>query len=152
LHFDPVKKPLLLFVVLIAAQAASAHGARVDWDIRETGIHLQAAFDDGAPMDSAQVTVYSQSDPAVPYLTSFTDGNGEYIFQPGDVEDGWDIQVRKAGHGAMIHVPPNPQNGQLHTGGFSTLQTIVMAACVVWGFTGTALFFRSRRKVTNAHS
>lgn len=134
-------------VLFLAVQTASAHGARVDWDIRDTGIHLQAAFDDGAPMDSAQVTVYSQSEPAVPLLTAFTDGNGEYTFPPPEGEDdGWDIQVRKAGHGAMVHIPPNPQNRQVQAGGLSTMQSVVMAACVIWGFTGTALFFRSRRK------
>jgi len=53
--------------------------------------------------------------------------------------------VRLAGHGGVIHVPVGGSEAAAQ-GGFSRLQIGLMAACVVWGAVGTALYFSRRRK------
>jgi nickel transport protein len=145
---SPIAGIALILVLLIGASSAGAHGARVIWEIREDSVLVSAAFDDGMPMDSAQVTVFSGAAPSEPWLTGFTDDRGEFAFLPDRSESSdWDVQVRKAGHGDIVHL--SLQSDAVHAGGgggFSALQTVLMSACVVWGFIGTAFFFASRRK------
>ena len=134
--------------VLAFASAVHAHGARIIWELKGDSVLVSAAFDDGAPMDSAQVTVFSGAEPSVPWLQGFTDGRGEFGFVPDRDESlNWDVQVRKAGHGDIVHLSLDPSNTPVSgDSGFSTLQIVLMSVCVVWGFIGTALFFSSRKK------
>ena len=154
LHSDPVKGLLLVAALLLTALPVLGHGARVIWEIQGDSVHISAAFDDGMPMDQAQVTVFSGAAPSVPYTSGLTDENGEFTFLP-DLEQSlaWDVQVRKAGHGDMVHFSlDGSTDSRIDQGAFTTLQIILMSACVVWGFIGTALFFASKRKGQNAHS
>ncbi len=154
LHSDPVKGLLLSASVLFASFPVLGHGARVVWEVQGDSIHISAAFDDGLPMDRAQVTVFSATEPSEPYISGMTDENGEFAFLP-DIEQSlsWDVQVRKAGHGDMVHFSLAEESEDfIEQRGLTTLQIILMSACVVWGFIGTALFFASKRKGQNAHS
>ncbi len=154
LHSDPVKGLLLSASVLFASFPVLGHGARVVWEVQGDSVHISAAFDDGLPMDGAQVTVFSAAEPSAPYISGMTDENGEFAFLP-DIEQSlsWDVQVRKAGHGDMVHFSLAEESEDfIEQRGLTTLQIILMSACVVWGFIGTALFFASKRKGQNAHS
>lgn len=154
LHGNPVKGLLLYAALLLTALPVFGHGARVIWEIQEDSVLISAAFDDGMPMDGAQVTVFSAAAPSVPYTSGLTDQNGKFTFLP-DVEQSlaWDVQVRKAGHGDIVHFSLADSSGiPSGQGAFTALQIILMSVCVVWGFVGTALFFASKRKGQNAHS
>ena len=84
--------------------AAQAHGAKIEYKIAPA-IALQAMYDAGEPMTTAQVTVYAPSDPSKPWLTGKTDKEGRFSFVPDPAIAGeWVVQAREAGHGAMIHV------------------------------------------------
>lgn len=136
-----------LLVILGAASSAAAHGSRVTWELDGGSVLITAAFDDGTPMDSAQVTVFSGAEPEVPWLVSRTDDLGTFRFMPDrELSLRWDVQVRKAGHGDIVSISLDPDAAASAGTGFSPLQIALMAACVVWGFTGTAFFFASRRK------
>ena len=145
---------LFTAILLLAASPASGHGARISWEIQGDSIRISASFDDGCPMDQAQVTVFSGAAPSEPYITGITDENGKFAFLPDDEESKlWDVQVRKAGHGDIVHISlADDADIRNDHGGFSALQIILMSGCVVWGFTGTALFFSSKRKRNNAHT
>ena len=135
-------------VLVFTALPAFGHGARVIWEMKEDSVVVSAAFDDGLPIDGAQVTVFSGAAPSEPYIVGLTDENGVFVFFP-DIEESlnWDVQVRKAGHGDIVHFslmddfPAAEGQGQL-----SALQIVLMSVCVVWGFTGTALFFAAKRR------
>lgn len=145
---------LLFAVVCFATFSAMGHGARVVWELQEDSISIAAMFDDGMPMESAQVTVFSGASPSEPYITGMTDENGNFAFLPCKEESHlWDVQVRKAGHGDMIHISLDSSAGTVDTHtGYTVFQIILMSVCVVWGFVGTALFFASKKKDQNAHS
>ncbi len=134
--------------LLILTAPVFGHGARVIWELQGDSVHISASFDDGQPMDRAQVTVFSGAAPSVPYIVGMTDENGEFSFLPDREESlNWDVQVRKAGHGDMAHLSLTEEpEAATEQGTFSTLQIVLMSACVVWGFAGTAFFFASRRK------
>jgi len=149
-----VKIPVLPFVLAVAAYPVFSHGVNVIWELRGDSVHVTGSFDDGQPMDNAQVTVFSGAAPSEPYLTGVTDESGKFSFLPDRVEsENWDVQLRKAGHGEIVHISlsdaPTMQGGH---GRFSVMQIVLMAVCVVWGFTGTALFFASKREKRNAHT
>ena len=170
----------VLFVLGIIG-TVSAHGVETEHRLFvEDGvvkIEIRAAYDTGEPMSEAQVAIFAPNDLANPWKTGKTDKAGYFTFAPDLSMPGtWDVQVRLAGHGKMIHVRVSGDeastlesdaeetlarektvelrgakaglgNGSTSVGtGFTTGQIVIMAACVIWGGIGTALFFASRRK------
>ena len=142
--------PLALLLALGLTVTAFAHGAKIEYTI-SVAVEIRAAYDTGEPMDGGQVTVYAPDDPSTPWLTGVCDEEGRFIFTPDTSIPGtWDVQVRQAGHGDMVHIPIGEDMAISGGTGYTPLQIVLMGACVVWGFIGSALFF-SRRKV-DAHS
>lgn len=141
------RKPVLLLVTLLTmglTGAVYAHGARIEYTL-STAVELVATYDTGEPMAGGQVTVYAPDDPATPWLTGECDDEGRYVFMPDPDKLGtWDVQVRQAGHGDIVHIAIGEGVAGSGGGGLSVAQIVLMAACAIWGFVGTALFFVSR--------
>jgi nickel transport protein len=137
---------LVLLPFALAAQHAAAHGVELSYSSRE-GIEIIARFDSGDPMADAQVTVYAPGEPSEPWLTGTCDEAGKFFFVPDPGLPGtWEVQVRQAGHGGLIRI--EVEEGSMEAGGstgFTTLQKVVMSLAVLWGFAGTALYFRRRK-------
>lgn len=146
-------KSVLLLVALLAAGtsgAAFAHGAKIEYTL-STAIELVATYDSGEPMAGAQVTVYAPDDLANAWLTGACDDQGRFFFTPDPEKPGtWDVQVRQAGHGDIVHIAIGEGAAASGGGGFTPAQIALMAACVIWGFVGTGLFF-ARRNRTETH-
>ncbi|MBO8128354.1 MAG: carboxypeptidase regulatory-like domain-containing protein [Peptococcaceae bacterium] len=137
----------LLILFLSIPAAASAHGAKISYQITKA-IEITATYDTGEPLSGGQVTIYAPDNPSTPWRKAKCDENGKYIFIPDPSKPGtWDVQVRQAGHGDMIHIPIGEGTAEAASGstGYTPLQIVLMAACVVWGFVGTTLFFARRR-------
>jgi len=135
-------------LALLAPAAAFAHGVKIEYR-PVPAVEITAAFDSGEPMAGAQVAVFSPGDPAVPWLTGTCDDRGRFVFSPDGAQLGsWSVQVRQAGHGGTVHITVGEAGKTGGAGaGFSTLQLVLMGACVLWGLFGTALYF-SRKKGT----
>ena len=145
-----MKRKLVLlavaFLTLGVTSTALAHGARIEYTLSTT-VELAATYDTGEPLAGGQVTVYAPDDPTTTWLTGVCDDEGRFTFTPDPGKPGtWDVQVRQAGHGDIVHIPIGAGAAGSGGGGFSAVQTILMSACVVWGFVGTALFFSRREK------
>lgn len=148
-----MKKKLRCIVALILVLAAFclpatsyAHGTKIEYTIATT-IEIVAKYDSGELMAGAQVTVYSPDNPSIPWLTGTCNEEGRFSFKPDlSIPGTWDIQVRQAGHGDMIHI--DIEEGAV-TGGsssdYSTGQIIIMAACVIFGIAGISLYFMRRK-------
>ena len=141
-------KPIPLLVMLLTVALAGtvhAHGAEIEYTL-STAVELVATYDTGEPMAGGQVTVYAPDDPATPWLTGECDEEGRFVFTPDPGTPGtWDVQVRQAGHGDIVHIAIGEGVAGSGGGGLSVAQIVLMAVCVVWGFVGTALFFVSRK-------
>ncbi|MBA7702617.1 hypothetical protein ES703_111386 [subsurface metagenome] len=140
----------LIFVLILGLGLpinAYAHGAKVKYTV-DIAIDIVATYDNGEPMAGAQVTVYAPDDPFTPWLTGVCDDDGHFSFIPDTSKPGtWDVQVRQAGHGDIVHIPIGEgMVGTGSAGGYTPLQIVLMAACVVWGSVGTALYFSRRRR------
>lgn len=147
-----MKRKLTVIVIgflalgLILPSSVFAHGVSIQYS-SDVEIEIEARYDSGEPMSGAQVTVYAPDDPTNPWLTGTCDDEGRFSFTPDTSKQGtWDVQVRLAGHGGMVHIPVGegtaPAGG---VGGYSPLQIALMAVCVIWGIIGTALYFSRRR-------
>ena len=143
----------LLFLLIVGLpitlglpMKAYAHGAIIEYTVDMT-IELIATYDNGEPMAGAQVVIYAPDDPSTPWLTGVCDDEGRFTFIPDTSRPGtWDVQVRQAGHGDMVHIPVGQDMvATSGPGGFGVLQIALMSACVIWGFVGTALYFSRRR-------
>lgn len=78
-----------------------------------------------------------------------TNNDGLFSFIP-DKAGIWTIQVRdKSGHGMRINLEIDKQlklkKDNTVKQGISYIQKIIMATCVIWGFIGTALFFKRKQ-------
>lgn len=150
----------------LLSSLAHAHGAKIEYRTSPS-ISLQAMYDTGDPMTTAQITVYAPNDPAKPWLTGRADANGHFNFVPDPVISGmWAVQAREAGHGAFIQIPigndasavavapvasgafqaaPAARFSLTDGGQSPLLQRWVTTAAVIWGFIGTSLFFARKR-------
>ncbi len=143
-----------IFAGLLGETAVLAHGANIQYRSTEA-ISIQATYDDGTPMDKAQVVVYAPNDLVTPWLTGVTNEEGYFSFVPdSDLSGNWDVKVRQSGHGDIISIPLTEgklsanANGDIPSSGdsnYSPMQKIVMAAAGLWGFIGTALFFSRKQ-------
>lgn len=136
-------------LLLGTSETAHAHGVEIEHRAGEA-VEVEAAFDNGDIMDDAQVTIYAPDEPSEPWATGSTDEEGRYMFMPDPSIPGtWDVQVREAGHGAMVNVDVDEgavtsEVGQGGGTSYDTLQLVLMGAAGIWGFVGTALFFMRR--------
>lgn len=137
---------LITVFLLTWPVAAFAHGVDINYQTK-TAVEIKAKYDTGQPVSEGQVTVYAPDNPAEPWVTGKADENGRYIFTPDPSKPGtWDVQVRLAGHGGVVHVPVGGDNTATPEGtGYGTMQIVLMSACVIWGFIGTALYFGRRK-------
>jgi nickel transport protein len=140
----------LLFILilgLVLPIKALAHGAKIEYTVN-MAIEIVAAYDNGEPMAGAQVTVYAPDDPSSPWLAGVCDDEGHFSFIPDTSKPGtWDVQVRQAGHGDIVHIPIGKDMVVTGgTGGYTALQIVLMAVCFIWGSVGTALYFSRRRR------
>ena len=136
---------LVILLAPTAATSALAHGAIIEYTINMS-VEITAKYDSGEPMAEAQVAVFAPNDLSTPWKTGTTDSQGHFTFTPDpEIPGTWDIQVRQAGHGDIVHIALGEDIETTKSTGFTPLQTILMGACVIWGFIGTTLYF-SRRK------
>jgi len=137
----------VLVLSLLLPTEALAHGVNIQY-ISDIEIVIVAKYDTGTPMAGAQVAVYAPDDPSTPWLTGVCDDEGRFSFTPDASRPGiWDVQVRLAGHGGIVHIPVGEGTATTGgVGGYSYLQVALMAACVIWGSLGTALYFWRRRQ------
>ncbi|MEN9223378.1 MAG: carboxypeptidase-like regulatory domain-containing protein [Thermostichus sp. HHBFW_bins_43] len=145
----------LLGLSLLMPARALAHGVEASFRAIPT-FQIEARYDSGEPMGSAQVTVFAPTDPTTPWQEGQTDAAGQFLLQPDPELPGlWQVRIRQAGHGVLLNVPVGADATTAagissSSPPFGPLQRGVMAACVIWGCLGTALFFSTPRPGSKA--
>ncbi|MEW6064494.1 hypothetical protein P378_14985 [Desulforamulus profundi] len=137
---------LILFLIQGVPVKVFAHGVEITYQTK-SAIEITATFDTGEPVSEGQVVIYAPNNPSTPWSTGKCDENGRFTFAPDPSKPGiWDVQVRRAGHGGMVHIPVGEDaTAAAGSSGYTTSQIVLMAACAIWGFVGTALFFLRRK-------
>jgi nickel transport protein len=130
---------------LVLTMQAHAHGVRIEYVV-DMMVEIVATYDSGEPMSGAQVVVYAPDDISTPWLTGICDDEGRYRFKPDTSMAGiYDVQVRQAGHGDIVHIPVGDGGAAGSSGGYKAGQIALMSVCVIWGFIGTGLYFLRRK-------
>ena len=144
---------LVVALGVLAPQSLLAHAAYLTAQ-EPTVISIRGQYDTGELMEGAQVLVFAPDNPAEPWTTGTADDLGRFLLFPDTSLPGrWTIQMRQAGHGAVIHVEVGEDSADAGAGVAtgstgapqSLTQQLVMIALVGWGALGTALYFRRRR-------
>jgi nickel transport protein len=142
---DKVILSLLLFA-LVGLFGTNLFGHGVNTTVLTKGIGIEARYSDSSPLSDSEVTVFSPSNDKDPFLKGITDKYGRFMFIP-DTKGTWTISVDDGmGHKKekKITVSESFEAQVSDNGSFSTMQLVVMALSVIWGLTGTALYFRKR--------
>lgn len=136
--------------LLSTSTVALAHGVNINYEA-DMIYRIEAKFDNGQPIVNGQVTIYAPDNPTEIWGEGFTNEEGVYLFTPDQkIAGDWTIKIRQAGHGSSITIPIGSEGtiggdkAYSGTTGFSLSQKLLMAACVVWGTVGTALYFKRR--------
>jgi len=137
----------IVLVLGLLPAIVSGHAAELRVEQRQA-VDVLARYDTGVPMAHARVLVFAPENPVAVWLHGSTDADGRFIFVPDAPAGQWTVQVRQAGHGASasfaVDEPSNVDRTPLTPPGPTPAQMLIMVACVVWGFIGTALYFRRR--------
>lgn len=149
--------PLYLGFFLLGTSAPAWGHAAIAEHRQVSAIEVRGTYDTGEAMSEAQITIYSPEKPDEPWLEGTTDEDGTFVFVPDPEKPGtWVARLREAGHGDMTAIEVEAsEEGEVESvaegwegGGYTPLQTALMAILGVWGFVGTALFF-ARKKSAN---
>jgi nickel transport protein len=155
----------LVLTPVLAPVPAGAHGAQVEAEVVRNvevshRVDVRATYHSGRPMAGAGVSVFAPGDAETPWLTGACDDSGGFSFEPPPEMSGeWVVRVVHQGHGGVVTIGieaaaagdgavPDPAVIRAEASSsphLSTLQRVLMGACVVWGLVGTALFFSRRR-------
>lgn len=146
----------LLTGLLVAAPSVLAHGVRIEHTIDPASgaITVRAAYDTGEVLAEAQIVIFAPDDLVNPWRVDTLDADGQFTFMPDYLIEGyWDIQVRQAGHGGLIHIEitadqaaPAARAPLLTTNRTMTPTRWLLSAGVVLGFVGTAFYFARRQQ------
>lgn len=135
----------LSFLIMGIPQTTFAHGVDIKYN-STISYQIVATFDNGSPMDGAQVNIFAPGEPSKPWESGITDDKGVYQFNPdSSIQGTWEIQVRKAGHGGMTTFEVNSTGIQSKSTNANLIQKSVMIGSVIWGCIGTALYFRRKK-------
>jgi len=138
---------LMLFIVVVSD--VYSHGTKYEV-LKSDTVYIKAMFETGEPMTGCDVLVFPPGN-TVPSDTLTTDSSGVFGFKPEKTEGDWVLQVRaQGGHGLRINYKPfdTGSSGEpvLSTSAIpETIKNWICALCVLWGFIGTALFFKRRK-------
>ena len=135
--------PILLLALIGIPLRSMAHGVMME-ATPIPSFKVKVQYESGEPMANAQINVYAPTDPQNIWLQTLTDDNGYFLFTPDPgIRGTWEIQARLAGHGELLQINVQKDGAirQLTQSSSTPFQKWLTIAAVVWGFTGTALFF-----------
>ncbi len=95
----------LWMIAVIQVSSVQAHGSDLGVTIDGTSVTIQANFDDGSAMETAQIVVFSPQDPEEAWLSGLADSDGRFSFDiDPTIEGRWSVQARQAGHGEFAYL------------------------------------------------
>lgn len=139
---------IIICLIFILPTLVFAHGAK--YSTLKGGVGITAAYLDDTPLADCDVRVFSPEDSITPYQTGQTDAYGRFMFLP-DKKGKWKIIVDDGmGHrvDAVIDITADMklEPASQASGGLAQWQKILVALCLIFGFTGLYLFYVSRKK------
>lgn len=140
-----IKTAVILAVIFFSISALYPHGINHENSTYNTPV-LRFTYDDGEVMNFCHYKIF-KPDAKTEFQSGLTDRNGRLALVPDEPGD-WTVTVSDTGgHAASIHliIDESLKGAEGKSGGsLSFVQKAIMAACVIWGAAGTALYYKSR--------
>ncbi len=142
---------ILLFCMLIITPQLLGHG--VSHSLVHPGYGVAVHYDDGAPLDFADVSIFRPGETEFEFQEGLTDENGVFMFKP-DTAGLWTVEVSDGlGHGKVIEVSVNEQSSTPQENApIPRWQKVISGVgYILFIFCGW-YFLAKRRKDQHAHS
>ncbi len=139
------KKLMLILLSTFLSGLLFSHG--INADIITGGvIGVKFSYDGVSPMKNAVVKIFSPDNYDAPAISTQSNEQGVVYFLPNKKGE-WIMMAKDdGGHTTRVNIPVTENMIAKSTGNsLSYLQKIIIAVCVIWGFIGTALFFKSKK-------
>lgn len=135
-----------LFLFLFLPYKSFSHGINYSVSI-EKAVVIKFTYESGKPMKKAQVSFFAPGEFDKAAFKKYADNNGIVRFTPRKSGE-WIIMAKQeGGHVKRVNLKVKPgMTLEKSAASLSFLQKIILAICVIWGFTGTALYFKCRKK------
>lgn len=138
---------LIFFIIMfVGTNELLAHG--VVYEIsKEEAFIIKIAYDDGIPMNYAEVKVFSPGDQKIEYQNGRTDKNGRFVFFP-DKAGKWKIEVNDGmGHGVItdVSIEEGLKLKEKTRGHLTRWQKILFGLSLIIGITGILFYFSARQ-------
>ena len=114
----------ILIPVLVFTSTILGHG--VSYTILQDGYGIQVHYEDGNPLEFADVQIFRPGETQLEFQVGMTDENGVFMFKP-DTSGSWTVKVSDGlGHGKVIPILVDELNSKVVSeGSLTTLQKIV---------------------------
>lgn len=134
---------LVIFIMLPVMLFAHGINAEI---LSGNVIAVKFSYDGGAAMKNAAVKIFAPDNYEHPSISAATNEQGMVYFVPTKKGE-WILMAKDdGGHIKRVNIPVDESKiAQSSSHDLTYLQKIIIAICVVWGFIGTALFFKSRK-------
>ncbi len=136
---------LISTLIFIIAGIVYTHGINYSLT-QKSKLSITFTYEGGEPMKNATVLFFAPGNYNKYAFKKTTDNSGRVEFSP-EKKGEWIIMAKQAGgHVKRVNLKVS-ENMLLRSskGSLSFLQKIIIAFCVLWGFVGTALYFKSIR-------
>ncbi len=139
-------KKLICVLLVLVAKEAFAHG--VVCEIKKSkAFVIKVEYDDGTPMDYAEVKIFSPDNKKIEHATGYTDKNGYFAFVP-DKPGKWLIKIDDGmGHGVTreiaVEKKMNLEKEVVHY--FPLWLRVLVGLSIIWGLMGTMFFILTRK-------
>ncbi len=139
-----LRKIFLIILLLLGITAVSfTHG--VDYSIKKsTSYKIKFEYEGGIAMSNATVLFFIPGNYDNPGFKKKTNNKGEVEFSPDKKGEWIIIAKQKNGHAKRVNLTVGDVSSKSIKGSLSMIQKIIMGICVIWGFIGLALFYKSR--------
>jgi nickel transport protein len=110
-------------------------------------VGIRFAYEGGNPFSNVKVKIYSPDDASTPFIVASTDTAGYVYFAPTKRGEWIIVAKDEGGHAKRVNLNVDESFAvqSAASGNLNSLQKLILGIAVVWGFIGTALFFKSRK-------
>ena len=136
----------ILSLLLLCTLDLFSHG--VSTKIIKKGIvGIRFAYEGGNAFSNVKVKIYSPDDASKPFIVTSTDTAGYVYFAPTKKGEWIVVAKDEGGHAKRVNLNIDDSFSvqSKSAGEMTPLQKLIMGLAVVWGFIGTALFFKGRK-------
>lgn len=150
--FIKMKKFSLIFIITLFFIPYNLWAHGVVYEVKEDKtIIIKVAYDDGEPMNYAEIKIFSPDNKNIEHQNGRTDKNGCFAFLPDEIGE-WKVVVNDGmGHGVVTEVKVEEAMKIEKTSykAWPRWQGVITGISIICGLTGLIFYFKARKRITS---